>query len=91
MIAQEVEPVFPDWVESGPEGYKRLTYRGFEALTVEALRELREEKDVQLQARDAQMQGLNQKVEQKETEISELKARLDKLEQFLNTRNGDAQ
>ena len=83
MIAQEVEQVFPDWVESGPEGYKRLTYRGFEALTVEALRELRDEKDAQLQARDAEMQGLNQKVEQKETEITELKARLERLEQLV--------
>ncbi len=88
MIAQEVEQVFPDWVESGPGGYKRLTYRGFEALTVEALRELRDEKDVQLQARDAEMQGLNQKLEQKETEITELKARLERLEQLVTAKNG---
>ena len=88
MIAQEVEQVFPDWVESGPEGYKRLTYRGFEALTVEALRELRDEKDVQLQARDAEMQGLNLKMEQKETEITELKARLERLEQLVTAKNG---
>ncbi len=40
MIAQEVERVIPDWVETGADGYKRLVYRGFEALTVEALREL---------------------------------------------------
>jgi hypothetical protein len=91
MIAQEVERVFPDWVESGPEGYKRLTYRGFEALTVEALRELRDEKDVQLQARDAEMQGLNQKVEQKETEITELKTRLERLEQLVTAKNGGGQ
>jgi hypothetical protein len=40
LIAQEVEKVFPDWVEEGPDGYKRLTVRGFEALAIEALREL---------------------------------------------------
>jgi len=45
MIAQEVEEVMPDWVSTGPTGYKRLTYRGFEALTVEAFRELKAEKD----------------------------------------------
>ena len=50
MIAQEVEQVFPDWVEIGGHGYKTLTYRGFEALTVEALRNLREEKDAEIQA-----------------------------------------
>jgi hypothetical protein len=32
----------------------------------------------------AAIQGLNQKLEQKETEITELKARLEKLEQFIN-------
>jgi len=48
MIAQEVERVFPDWVEEAPDGYKRLTIRGFEALAIEALRELRMEKDHEL-------------------------------------------
>ncbi len=71
MVAQEVERVFPDWVETGAAGYKRLTYRGFEALTVEALRELRDEKDAQLRAKDA--------------EIQDLKARLEKLEQLIRT------
>jgi endosialidase-like protein len=45
LIAQEVEKVFPDWVSSDPEGYKELTIRGFEALTIEALRELKNEVD----------------------------------------------
>ena len=48
MVAQEVEAVFPQWVDEGQDGFKRLTYRGFEALTVEALRELREEKDARI-------------------------------------------
>ena len=30
----------PDWVDEQPDGMKTLTIRGFEALTVEALREL---------------------------------------------------
>jgi hypothetical protein len=77
MVAQEVEPIFPDWVETGSDGYKRLTYRGFEALTVEALRELREEKETRIAAL--------------ETEVDELKARLEKLEQLLSARNGGRQ
>ena len=77
MIAQEVESVFPDWVESGPDGFKRLTFRGFEALTVEALRELREEKDRQLKAR--------------EVEVQKLQARLERLEQLISARNGGGQ
>jgi hypothetical protein len=43
MIAQEVELVMPDWVDERSDGYKTVTYRGFEALTVEALRELHTE------------------------------------------------
>jgi hypothetical protein len=40
MVAQDVEQVFPSWVDTGDDGYKRVTYRGFEALAVEAIREL---------------------------------------------------
>jgi hypothetical protein len=50
MIAQEVEKVVPDWVDDGPGGYKRVTYRGFEALTTEAIRDLKAEND-ELKAR----------------------------------------
>ena len=39
----------------------------------------------------AAIQGLNQKLQQKETEITELKARLEKLEQIINQQNGGAQ
>jgi hypothetical protein len=45
MIAQDVEQVFPEWVDTGTNGYKTLTFRGFEALTVEAFRELQAEND----------------------------------------------
>jgi hypothetical protein len=40
MVAQDVEQVFPSWVDAGDDGYKRLTFRGFEAVAVEAVREL---------------------------------------------------
>ena len=43
MLAQEVEKVFPQWITTDREGYKLLGMEGFEALTVEALRELKEE------------------------------------------------
>jgi hypothetical protein len=45
MIAQDVEKVFPKWVGTDNKGYKTLTFRGFEALTVEALRDLKSEND----------------------------------------------
>jgi len=43
LIAQEAETVFPDWISTGRDGYKQITIRGFEALTIEAFRELKTE------------------------------------------------
>ena len=56
MIAQEVETVLPDWVSTTPEGYKLLAIRGFEALTVEAFRELQAQHNA-LEARVKQMEA----------------------------------
>lgn len=42
LIAQEVEAVFPEWVGTNEEGYKDLTVRGFEALTIEAFKEVKQ-------------------------------------------------
>jgi hypothetical protein len=40
FLAQQVEQVFPEWVGENAEGIKYVSPSGFEALTVEALREL---------------------------------------------------
>jgi len=83
MIAQEVEQVFPDWVETGGDGFKRLTIRGFEALTVEALRELRREKDAQISALEKQIsaaeaiQALNRRLEEREASLRQELSRRD--------------
>ncbi len=61
FIAQEVERVIPDWVEERSNGYKALSIRGFEAFAVEAMRELRAEKDAEiaeLQRRLARLEAL---------------------------------
>jgi len=50
FIAQDVEGVFPEWVSEGENGYKYVAPRGFQALIVEALRELRQEKEAQIRA-----------------------------------------
>jgi len=39
FVAQDVESVFPEWVGETEDGKKCLTIRGFEALTVESIRE----------------------------------------------------
>lgn len=45
LVAQEVEKVFPEWVSKDAQGYGEVTLRGFEALVIEAVRELKLEVD----------------------------------------------
>jgi hypothetical protein len=72
LVAQEVERVFPEWIETRADGMKCLSVRGFEALTVEALRELREEKDREIAAIKAQNISLEKRLEHLEKLISTL-------------------
>jgi hypothetical protein len=65
MVAQDVEQVFPSWVDRGQDGYKRLTFRGFEAIAVEAIRDLESETDERaaaLESRIAQLEKLNEEL-----------------------------
>jgi hypothetical protein len=68
-MADEVERVFPDWISRDEHGTRFVTERSTTALMVEALRDLRSEKDRELAAKQA--------------EIENLKARLDRLEAAL--------
>jgi hypothetical protein len=93
FIAQEVERVFPDWVSEGADGYKTVGPRGFEALTVEALRELRAESaaiDGGQSARIAALEAENAKLR---TELdrrdAEYRARLERLESLIAGRGGE--
>lgn len=85
FVAQEVECIFPEWVECDEQGIRFVTERGTTALLVEALRELRVEKDRQiaeLNARHAaELRAEVTRVEcEKDEKIAELEARLEKLE-----------
>lgn len=78
MIAQEVETVFPHWVDMGADGYRRVTYRGFEAITVEALRDLRAEKDAQIAALQAQNESDADRIAALEAAVAALVAQAEK-------------
>lgn len=81
FIAQEVQLVFPDWVKTGPSGTLTVEHKGFEAHTVQAIRELRAEKDTQLAQRDAKIAALEARVRDLEGETS---TRLAAIERRLN-------
>jgi hypothetical protein len=78
LMAQEVEQVFPDWVAKDEKGYRYVTERATTALMVEALRDLRNEKDREIDAIKAQ-------AAKRELENQELKARLERLEKAMNS------
>jgi hypothetical protein len=79
MIAQEVEKVFPDWVDTAPNGMKRLSIHGFEALTVEALRELRVEKDEKISNLEKNAADLRKELVEARAELSAQKELLNKM------------
>jgi hypothetical protein len=79
MVAQDVERIFPDWVQTGPSGYKSLTFRGFEALTVEAMRELKAE-NAALRARNADLRADHEELR---AENMDIRTRLERLEVLL--------
>lgn len=83
MIAQEVEKVFPDWVDTAPNGMKRLSIHGFEALTVEALRDLRKEKDQHIAALEAENTRIHNELTEQKANAARLEARLSALERTL--------
>lgn len=72
FIAQDVEKIFPEWVDELPGGIKMLTVRGFEAITVEAIRELRNEKDEQIKELQTENEDLRHRLEALEFAVTEL-------------------
>jgi hypothetical protein len=68
-------------VSVGGHGYKTLTFRGFEALAVDALRELRAEKDAQIESlrteKDIQIDALR-------AENAGINRRLARIERLLS-------
>jgi hypothetical protein len=49
FIAQDVETVIPEWVKTSADGYKYLEKVGVEALLVEAIKELKVQKDAEME------------------------------------------
>jgi hypothetical protein len=55
FIAQEVEKVLPEWIGTGPDGYKTIEMVGIESLTVKAVQEL-EERNRRLEERNRRLE-----------------------------------
>jgi len=81
LIAQDVERVFPEWISEDDKGYKTLTVIGFEGIVVEAMRQLRAEKDAEIKALRTESAL---RIERLEAENAELRARFEELERTMH-------
>lgn len=82
LMAQEVEKVFPDWVGKTEDGYLHVTERATTALMVEALRDLREEKDRGLAEKDRQIAAQAEQIQRQQLQIESLQNRIKSLEEI---------
>ncbi|MGE3171949.1 MAG: tail fiber domain-containing protein [Planctomycetota bacterium] len=79
FVAQEVEQVFPQWVIERPDGTKAVTISGFEALAVEALREL-DGRNEDLSKRNEALAADNAELRQRMASLEAMAERLADLE-----------
>ncbi len=87
FIAQEVEEVFPQWVSEDENGYKKINMKGLNSVLVEAVKELKNEKDEEIAKLQQNVEALkaeNGKLKaEKDAEVGDLKQRLSILEALV--------
>jgi hypothetical protein len=90
LIAQELEKVYPELVNTDEEGYKSVDYSKLVAVLIEAVKEQQVEiksLQVDLQVKSNEMDRLDTKVKAQNTEIIDLKDSVLNLYQLFNDLN----
>jgi hypothetical protein len=85
FIAQDVEEVFPQWVGEDVDGYKFINATGFEALMVEAMRELnalQENAGAEVRSQVARQKQASELVER---QVARQAERLDQMDELLES------
>lgn len=80
FVAQDVAKVYPEWVSADEQGYLLVGPQGFEAIAVEALRELRDDHQGQLAQLRAEAAAQAQELAALRVEQAQLKATLTESE-----------
>ncbi|MGE9746003.1 tail fiber domain-containing protein [Bdellovibrio bacteriovorus] len=86
FIAQELEKIYPELVETDPQGMKSVNYSHLVSPLVEAIKALYDEVSAlkgSLADKDQRILALEQDKAQKDKELAELKARMDRLEKAV--------
>lgn len=76
FVAQDVAKVYPEWVSADAQGYLLVGPQGFEAIAVEALRELRDDHQRQLEQLREGAAAQAQELVALRAELAQLKATL---------------
>ena len=77
VIAQEVEPLFPDLVGQGDDGIMTVGYTSFATIACKTIQELKIEKD-------REIDELRGDLDRKDAELADLSARLLALEKLVS-------
>jgi hypothetical protein len=86
LIAQEVEKVFPDMVSVDKDGFKRVNYSELPYLMLQAVRELKTEKDKlqqEMRAKEAQKDAQIRKLARRVQELQRIQQQMAALEARL--------
>lgn len=84
LIAQEVEPLFPQLVGSETNGTKDLVYTGLIPVTIRSVQELNDKLETQLKQKETEIQDLKQSNEHLAAQLSELQAAVKALQKNQN-------
>ena len=85
LIAQEVEPLFPEVVDEHND-MKSLAYSELVPVTVRAIQELNEKVQNKNDESGAKIQKLEHRLKRLDAENADLRARLERLEALLDNR-----
>ena len=64
LIAQQLEEVFPEWVSEDEDGYKIINTEELPFVLIEAVKELKQEKDAEIETLHSTVDKLQRQVEE---------------------------
>ena len=79
FIAQELETVFPEWVQEDEDGYKTIKISELTAVLVEAIKELKEEKDTEIYNLKEENKRQAELLYKQQQKLSDLRAKVEQL------------
>lgn len=77
-VAQEFREVLPELVQEGPDGYLAVNYLGVIPVLTEAVKELKTEKDEEIEALETRIAEQDKQIEALEARLARLEAALDR-------------